>query len=330
MREAPKSSPSKGNGLQQNWEHYDFFGHFRLTLEKHNIPPALKKQLALYATSDSSRQDIELVLCRTRHTFPKGISHRIGGRYKGIHWEIGLEYSTPVRAERIYFHAPLFTTFLVTRMVILPCIKRVVVKHGGFSIIGSAFRYQEKTVLLFGCPGSGKTSLLLQALSRGAELIGDNELVITREGNIANVFQDIELRYQSVRATPFWTKLSIWEKTALRFYALLSLLTFHTVSFNVLVSPEQLGLKKDESPSVQGETILIHVKQDLAPTKMEAGEMISAIAKYEASYRRLFGSTFFSEQDFLSGGEAINGFLARCSLWQLATMSDLNNVVNME
>lgn len=49
-------------------------------------------------------------------------------------------------------------------------------------IHGSAFAYLGVGCLILGEPGSGKSRLLAEALMLGAELIGDDQLLLTAEG----------------------------------------------------------------------------------------------------------------------------------------------------
>ena len=48
---------------------------------------------------------------------------------------------------------------------------------------GTVVRYMDKGFLLLGDPGCGKSELALMLIERGAQLVADDQVIVTRDGN---------------------------------------------------------------------------------------------------------------------------------------------------
>jgi hypothetical protein len=66
--------------------------------------------------------------------------------------------------------------------VVIPTINRMVAKKGHYLAYASAVSHNGKVLIFLGVSGSGKTSAILEFLSRGASFMGDNNIFIDDKG----------------------------------------------------------------------------------------------------------------------------------------------------
>jgi hypothetical protein len=229
--------------------------------------------------------------------------------------------------ERIYFYSPCFVDFLVQRLVLIPCLKEALVQRGGFLLIASSFSHQDRTFVLFGYPGSGKTRLTLAALNAGARLVGDNGLAILGRGSVHSVYDEIELRYRTVRGTPFWPLLTSEDQLKLACFHLVSFLSRRYLSFNISVPLADLGI--EVQPSL-GQERLIFVQLGNTRGRLTSSETIDAIAQYEQWYQERFGETYHHDTYTRDLRDNIGAFLSRCSMWRLPADCGISDILRLE
>lgn len=253
----------------------------------------------------------------------------INGNYKGIRWRIGVKDLSAER--RISFSSLGFTSFLFQRLVFLPVIKRELVNAGGFSFLGSCFKYRNSLFLLSGMPGSGKTTLLLDAVKQGAEFVGDNEIAVFPDGTVAPIFEEIELRYQTAKQSLFWNRLSIKVKSYLYFSRILSAATFGRICLNQICTPVELGLYRKDV-NLNDKINFIYLNGE-GRKKNEGKEMILyGVETYERGYQEIYGNRFFNEDDLGSSLSSMSDFLNICQCWKMplnTRFSDLAKTENL-
>jgi len=308
---------------------YDIQGVSSIRLDSQGIPVLLRQHLAPYEVAAVDSPFLELVLCRSPLSMPQlPPALQSGGYYKGIPWRIAFERDQEGSPGRVFFYAPVFMAFLAMRMVIIPYIKQCAIAGGGFSILGSVFRYENKTFMVFGHPGAGKTWMMLQALERGASLVADNELLVSADGEVRGLFDEIELRYRTLRGNRYWSRISFGQKLRLLLYRGISLGTLGRLSFNICPTPGDLGVEMmDDDPRAP------HIVLQLSPqsriSQMLTDSMVDSVIEYEQWYRSVFGSFFAST----GAGEDwqmrrnLKTFYHRCSLWRIPLSSDLGEVL---
>ncbi len=295
-----------------NWLFFRFLDRYDVAVEKGGLEPFLRQHLeGLQIPEGQARPQLEVV----RSRFPWGIpsTARIShGIYKGIPWRIGLQAGSPTR---VYFFTPAFFTFLMLRKVLIPFLRREIIRDGGAGFIGSAFRDAGKVYVLFGHPGCGKTRVLLSAAAAGASFIGDHEIVIFPDGSVYGLFHYLELRLETVRKSKFWKQLRLLQKSKLFLFEMISAMTFRRICFNILVQPETLEIPRSASDST--EKIFIHLAREHQSGPIGKDVFMEALQQYAEIFTRYFGRLFEDESMRQREKENFEKILADSWLWQL-------------
>jgi hypothetical protein len=226
---------------------------------------------------------------------------------------------------RIYFQVPYFVDFLFPRVVLIPYLKRSLVTKGGLYLLGSCFSYQDTTFVLFGYPGCGKTRLMLDALNVGAHCVGDNGLVVL-DGAIQSAYDEIELRYYTVRKSLFWHRLAFGKQLRLVLFHWLSVLSRRTISFNVSLPLADLEIGTRSAPRQQ-KSIFIWLGHPFR--KLALSEAVAAVVQYEQRYRDLYGEVFLSDAYLRRLGRNASDFLAGCPSWCLPSECNISDVLQL-
>lgn len=308
--------------------HYDISGILRLTLHDDGTGRQLQELLDVFRVKEAGEDIIELTLC-PRKRMPQLSGGQAAGIYKGIPWRIVFERDDDDEVKRIFFSARFFVTFLALRIVLLPCIKDVLTQQGGFSVLGSVFRYRGTTFFLFGQPGSGKTWLTLRALEKGGSFIADNELLISDDGTIRGLFNEIELRFRTVRDTHFWRQLSMKQKMRLVLFHFISFVSCKRISFNISLSPAELGIETETDSSTRN-LVVVHLSDHPQRTRLTVNDMIEAVIAYEKWYQSVFRTIFSldleaEESDLLRN--SMRSFFSGCTMWRLSTGCTIDDIL---
>ncbi|MCB9799515.1 MAG: hypothetical protein H6757_02010 [Candidatus Omnitrophica bacterium] len=256
--------------------------------------------------------------------FPQN-STTLTGTYKRIPWKLTVTGSDSMA--EVTFYSMAFTDFLLTRIVILPLLKKQASLAGKICLIGSAFIYNNTGFILFGPPGSGKTTQLLHALQGGAFFLGDNELMIDLQEGVFSIFEDIELRYQTARKTQIWKKIPLSIKTLLMMHEIIACLSGRKISFNRRFKPEALGIERKHCPFPESFSF-IHLKPNNKKEKAVIDDIIYEIELYESDYRERFGDILFSQNDFEDSKKHLRVFLSNCALWKTAPQNDIQKFMD--
>lgn len=225
------------------------------------------------------------------------------GWYKGLPWQI-LERSPGQPITEISFQTPFFHSFLATRMVLIPFLKRQLLRHSAVTLIGSAFVLRGRCYVLFGPPGSGKTRLLLEAIRQGAEFIGDTEIVLYAEGTVEALFRHLEVRLGTVQGTVYAPKIKPSGYFQLYAGEAISFLTLKRLCFNKPVLPAELGLKPVWGAERLPTELIRLVPGMKGSDRLRLEQLWPHIESYEKSYQQHYGDYFFNLQD-LKASQAI-------------------------
>jgi len=310
------------------WRFFRFCDHYDIAINEKGITSSLLQEIGSLEVKQSQKPIFELTLCAKRLEIPATGFHVLQGKYKGIPWVIASKISSGIESNQVYFHAPLFSTFLVLRQVLIPILKKEISKDGGFSFIGTSFQNGPYRYILFGFPGCGKTRRLLEAIQTGAKFIGDSEIAVTREGEIKGLFKYLEFRYDTVHRTPYWPKLSEQQKLQLFLYRCISVVTQKSVSFNVLVHPKDLGIISG-SNQAGSSIVFVHLGGNSKKERASISDIMKGVEDYEKNYRVLFGDTFFNRQDFSITIAVMSQFLPKCSLWKMPVNSSIKDILSL-
>ncbi|MFZ5801926.1 MAG: hypothetical protein ACOY3K_02280 [Candidatus Omnitrophota bacterium] len=280
--------------LDGDFTHFENFSHIR-----DPIIPRVDFRIRVYSSSKHMQ-----AAGRSRHR----------GNYKGIPWAVGILPITEACEYDIEFYAPAFVPFMLSRFVLIPLLKKILLRKQGFVFLGAAFQIQQRRLVLAGDPGTGKTRLLLRALERGASLIGDSEIIHLEGERIEPMFPALELRYKTVAGTSFWKKLSLGKRQKLRLFHWLSKMTLRRISLNIAVKPRELGLQPPPSTSA-GETCLLYLNRSQERTGIpDNAAILKAWRSYESRYRRIYRDIFFTHQDAEAAEVYAGTFLKRCRI----------------
>ncbi len=94
-------------------------------------------------------------------------------RYQNGTYEVG--------TDRIICHGQVNESYL-EHEVVIPVMNRMMAKKGHYLAYASAVSYDGNVLVFPGISGSGKTSVVLELLIRGASFMGDNNVLIDRKG----------------------------------------------------------------------------------------------------------------------------------------------------
>ncbi len=201
-------------------------------------------------TSESGPVTLVLDLAPGKEEVP-GVSLAVGrtdgsvavrGFYKAIPWSCRVSERADGGLDA-GFRSPLQREYLALHIVLIPLLRRLLLDRGVAMVSGAAFELDGEATLLAGPTGQGKTALLLGALERGARLIGDEYLGLTKDGVLVPVGRVIALRRETLaRAPRMRERLAKHRKAALRVSGLLSRITAGRVEPLVHVAPIELGL----------------------------------------------------------------------------------------
>ncbi len=259
---------------------------------------------------------------------PKSGHMRHTGKYKGIAWAMDIADSKRDNSWNISFYAKHSTDFLFPRLVLIPLLRKEIALKGGFSAIGTSFCHNDTRYVIVGKPGAGKTRLLLDAVDAGANFVGDDEFMIDQKGEIAFLFDCIELRKGTVSKTIYWERLSRAQKIQLIKNNLISKLTGGKISFNIVVAPIQLGISNEKSKHYK-RTVFVMLKQKSEEKRIDAKDILENNKLYETEHMSLFGEYLYGKSDLEKSHNAMGQFLSNCELWQMPSGVDAGKVLNL-
>jgi hypothetical protein len=169
------------------------------------------------------------------------------GRYKGVPWRctISADGATPL----ISFRSPVAQEYLALHIALLPTIRRLLLDRSVAFVGAAAFASEGRATVLAGATGSGKTSLLLGALERGAAFLGDEYLGIGDTGGASAIVRAFALREETLALAPsIAARLSPSRRRSLLAASLARRLTRGLLEPLVHVPPAEVGVPVANSP----------------------------------------------------------------------------------
>jgi hypothetical protein len=277
---------------------YRFAGIIPLAIEYPSSNYPLRKQLKAHKAEGTEDPSIKLKICTSEIRSPTA-----KGKYKGIPWQWRNARGED-GSELFEFHSALFTSYFFTRMILIPVLKRELIKRKAALVIGSSFIINNTLYVLTGQPGSGKTSLLLDAIGHGASFVGDDELFVAPGNKVSPLTNFIQLRYYTVKPFPLWKALTFFEKLYLKVTALLSAGTFRFVN---------LALERSYIPALtaapEGTRCVRFTRAD-SIREVEASSFIQSILEYEKEYQAIYGSLIYTPQSREALGSILSELLS--------------------
>jgi len=307
---------------------YQFSDQPSVAVAISGLPQSYARQWKIFEAPSYTKVPLEITFCKDLSRMPKTATRCLSGNYKSLPWKLTVSENPQGEPGQIFFYAPCFVSFLGLRIALLPYLKRRIAAAGGFSMLGAAFRYGRKNVILCGVPGAGKTRLLLEAVARGAEFLGDNELAVSGAEKIWGLFRDIELRFATARDTIFWQKLRRRQQWQLRFYRWISSVSRHKISFNVLIHPREFGIEEGTGWQ-DGKAVFVYLGGDCPKMNIPAETIIQGLADYERGYRKMFGDLIYAESFFQMAARNMAAFANRSVCWQLPSKSTVDEIFEM-
>jgi hypothetical protein len=268
----------------------------------------------------------KLTICRSISEFPRGNIEVFRDYYKGLPWTLGISKGSDNVPITYYFYTPIFVNFLITRIFLIPYLKRCLAQQDGVVLIGSAFSYKDVTYIVTGIPGAGKTRLLLNALDLGAEFIGDDQLILTADGQIKSLSNLIQLRYLTAYDTVFWGKLSGFEKLKALCFHWISFFTAKKINFALTFNSRQLGIKKRKEQSLSSPVFLL-ISGNHQAEKIDARSFLEYITDYEVSYQKLFGKYIYSDAERDRSLELLSSIIDRETVLQYPAGASARDII---
>jgi len=166
----------------------------------------------------------------------------VRGVYKAIPWSCRITAGNE-GGWALGFRSPLAREYLALHIALLPALRRLLLDQGVAFIGAAAFESDGAATVVSGPTGSGKTSLLLGALERGAAFIGDEYLGISERGEVTPVVRALAFREDTLALAPSMLgRLSRRRRVALKAARLAAMLTGRRLDPLVHLPPTELGL----------------------------------------------------------------------------------------
>jgi hypothetical protein len=210
----------------------------------------------------------------------------VRGRYKGIPWRCS------VGGASISFSSRIAWEYLALHIALLPALRRLLLDRGIGMVGAAAFELDGEATVLAGLTGSGKTSLLLAALERGAAFAGDEYVGIGESGEVTPIIRSIALRQDTFALAPSLApRLSARTRIALQSAALARRLTLRRLDPLVHLRPEELRV-----PSAGEGALPLRRLNWIEPgpgsarvEPLPASDVIERIAIMQAMHDRAYG-----------------------------------------
>ncbi len=164
----------------------------------------------------------------------------VRGVYKAIPWSCRISRRSD-GGWNLGFKSLLLREYLALHIALLPVLKRLLLDREVALVTGAAFEVDGAGTLVAGLTGRGKTTVLLGALERGANLIGDEYLGLSASAAMTPVVRALALRRTTLDLAPqALRRLRQSRRFALRFAELVTRLTRGRLDPLVHVSPAEL------------------------------------------------------------------------------------------
>lgn len=229
--------------------------------------------------------------------------------YKGVPYRVSVRRDAKREISEILFQAPIFRQFLFFRIVLLPLLWRQAVRYGGFYLLGTVYRAEDRVTVLFARPGAGKTRRMLECLQQGrAKLIGDGSLIYMPDRGFMSIIDELELRRNTIAGLPLKKRLKLRQRLILWVYHMISMVTARYISLNISVLPESLGI----SSVADSGDLEYRIAEALPGGKariLDRAEVEDGIIAYLEDYIRHYRNIFDDVPPFEETRKNISAFL---------------------
>jgi hypothetical protein len=215
----------------------------KISVRTKNIPKLLTSLFGPETQNDGAELLLDLT-GRDEATEPRAsLESTARGVYKAVPWSCSLSRSTDGRLT-LGFTSLAMREYLAMHIALLPALRLFLTKRGIALISGAAFAKDGVTTILAGPTGTGKTSLLLGALQRGAQFAGDEYVGLSSDGAVSLIIRSLALRSATLALAPDAVdRLSRSRRLALRSAELISNITRARLEPLSHLRPEELGLQ---------------------------------------------------------------------------------------
>jgi hypothetical protein len=180
---------------------FNFHNLFRLKVSSNYRLSYLSEIFSGFLAQDRSEFDLELGLGRLKKSHQlknKWLSVddsalHIRGWYKGIPWQATF-FRENNQFFRIGFTSLLFLEFLALRIIIIPFFQNILGQKGFLLLPSSSFGSSKRIKVLFGLPGCGKSSLLINCCREGQSFISDDYTILNPGGQVFRMLSKLFLR----------------------------------------------------------------------------------------------------------------------------------------
>ena len=214
------------------------------------------------------------------------------GVYKAVPWSCSLSRGDDDRWT-LGFTSLAMREYLAMHIALLPAVRLLLTKRNIAQISGAAFAKDGTATVLAGPTGTGKTSLLLGALQRGAHFVGDEYVGMSSNGDVSPIARSLALRSATLALAPEAAeRLSGPRRMALRLAEFVSTVTRARLEPLSHLRPEELGLQVATEPAkVQRIVWLEAVDADQSPglTPMSSEDIVQELALRQAVHQVAYG-----------------------------------------
>ena len=213
-------------------------------------------------------------------------SLQVRGDYKLVPWQAELRPNAA--SLDIGFCAPLYQEWLAARMIVFPFLQRALLQQEHFLLPASVVCWGEQLLALIGLGGAGKTSLLLACCAAGAQFVGDDFVLASRDGTLQGLGDALSIKVAAFADNaPMRARLTIRQRGWLQICALLERLSQRRVVLSLHVPARQLfgsGPIPRPSPSA-AQVVLLEPAEVTAPHKIRIHpEALSRVILLQLKY----------------------------------------------
>ncbi len=185
---------------------------------------------------------------RSDHEGEGTTARTVSAVYKGVPWSCAIS-----RAEEktwtIAFRSRVMREYLAMHIALLPALRYLLTNLNSALILGAAYELDGNATVLSGPTGTGKTSLLLAALARGARFVGDEYIGMTSAGQASPIVRSLALRRSTLALAPGAADtLSASRRLALRVAEFTTSITRGRLEPLSHLRPEDLGMEMADWP----------------------------------------------------------------------------------
>ncbi len=244
------------------------------------------------------------------------------GVYKTIPWSCSLSRGNDDRWT-LGFKSLAMQEYLAMHIALLPALGFILTTKSVALISGAAFAQDGAATLLAGPTGTGKTSLLLGALQRGARFVGDEYVGLSSDGEASPITRALALRLATLALAPEAAgRLSGSRRLALRIAELVSTATRARLEPLSHLRPEELGLQLATEPANVRRFIWLEaVEAGQSPSlqPMSKEDVVRNLALRQAVHQVAYG-------DITPFLEALSGCEDQADRWRETLIEGLADV----